>query len=353
MDPHGRLSVGLRCDAGAQTGVGHLIRCIALAEELVDRGVDVVFLGDFKGLPWAERQLVDRGFRSVPVPADPTALTDSATALGLAAVVLDGYHLDPGSGAALRGRGVFVLALVDGTFGAEQRADAYLDQNLGASRPSGVPADAIALTGLDYVLLRDLVRSRRPADGPRPQIAETPHVLAVFGGTDPHDAALRLVPLILATDRPLSLTAVASRERVVENLLALPASAGQRLDVCPPVDDLPALVASADLVVSASGTSVWELLHLGAPTALVCVTDNQEIGYRQVVSAGLTVPLGRLWELDDDAPARHKATEALREVLGSPPARRELASRGLALVDGRGRERVADVLLRATATRRP
>ena len=52
--------VGIRCDARAAIGVGHLVRCIALAEELVGRGHEVVFFG-VVDVPWASRQLADRG----------------------------------------------------------------------------------------------------------------------------------------------------------------------------------------------------------------------------------------------------------------------------------------------------
>jgi hypothetical protein len=127
-----RPTVGVRCDAGPATGVGHLVRCVALAEELVSRGLGVVFLGDLGGLPFAQRQLADRGLPLLPAPVAPEDLADLAVSMGLAAVVLDGYHLDPGCGTALTARGLPVLALSDGGFGADQRATIHLDQNLGA-----------------------------------------------------------------------------------------------------------------------------------------------------------------------------------------------------------------------------
>ena len=40
----------------------------------------------------------------------------------------------------------------------------------------------------------------------------------------------------------------------------------------------------SDLVISASGTSTWELLCLGATAGLVCVVDNQEMGYERAVA---------------------------------------------------------------------
>ena len=346
-----RPTVGVRCDAGPATGVGHLVRCVALAEELVHRGLGVVFLGDLGGLPFAQRQLADRGLALLPAPDAPEDLADLAVSLGLAAVVLDGYHLDPGCGTALTARGLPVLALSDGGFGAGQRATIHLDQNLGAVRPAHLPPGTESLSGLAHVLLRDLVRSRRPAAEP---VATTgtanargaASVLAVFGGTDPTAAVLTLAPIVLGTGEPLHLRAIASTPATVEALQRLRPGPRQTLTVLPPADDLPALAVQSDLVVSAAGSSVWELLCLGAPTALVCVSDNQEAGYREVVGRGLVEGLGHVATLSDHEPTRTAATARLRTLLRDPGARARLAAGGFAAVDGRGRERVADALCR-------
>jgi spore coat polysaccharide biosynthesis predicted glycosyltransferase SpsG len=322
---------------------------VALAEELVHRGLGVVFLGDLGGLPFAQRQLADRGLPLLPAPDAPGDLADLAVSLGLAAVVLDGYHLDPGCGTALTARGLPVLALSDGGFGADQQATIHLDQNLGAVRPAHLPPGTEALSGLAHVLLRDLVRSRRPPAAPVAGTANSrgpASVLAVFGGTDPTAAVLTLAPLVLGTGEPLHLRAIASTPATVEALQRLRPGPRQTLTALPPADDLPALAVQADLVVSAAGSSVWELLCLGAPTALVCVSDNQEAGYREVVDRGLVEGLGHVAALRDHEPTRAAATARLGTLLRDPGARARLAARGLAEVDGRGRERVADALCR-------
>ena len=98
-------TVGFRCDAGTATGVGHLVRCVALAEELLSRGLDVVFLGDLAGIPFVVRQLQARGLTWCPAPEAPQALADLAVDLRLDAVVLDGYQIHPDCGRALQAAG--------------------------------------------------------------------------------------------------------------------------------------------------------------------------------------------------------------------------------------------------------
>lgn len=355
MTREGAIAVGFRCDATSSNGVGHLIRCIALAEELLERSFSVQFLGDYAGLPWAQRQLQIRGLNVLAAESDPLALAAQSADLGLDAVVLDGYDLDPGCGQALRQAGLRVLALVDGSFGAGQQADLYLDQNLDAQTLPGLRKGARMLAGIEFVLLRDSVRTLRPStpltarggDGDQEggQAGRAVSVLAVFGGTDPYDAVLELVPLLLSTGVPQSIRAVTAKPAVADALRELPRSSGQGLEVIAPVDDLAALATQCDLVVSATGTSVWELLCLGVPTAALSVTANQDVGYRQVVAREIVGPLGRLDALRQDPEARAAAGTVLAELLTSESLRMRHAARGLSLVDGRGRERVADALL--------
>ncbi|GAA3243706.1 PseG/SpsG family protein [Nonomuraea helvata] len=314
--------VGFRCDAGVRSGVGHLVRCVALAEELCARGVPVVFLGEVRGSDWARAQLSERGLPLVPAPGRPARLAGLVRELRLDAVVLDSYELPDGTGAALRGAGPRVLAIVDGD-PLGQEADLYLDQNLGAERRP-FPRPAPRLAGARYVLLRDSVRRRRRARRAGP----VPRVLCFFGGTDSAGVASAWAGALRATGAAFEATVVSPE----------PFEADGPITVIPPTDRLPDLMAEADLVVTAAGSAIWELLYLGVPTALSWVADNQLIGYEELVGRGVAAGLGR------EADAR--AVGVLARLLADPAAREEHGWRGSGLVDGLGRERVADALLR-------
>ncbi|MFC7590108.1 PseG/SpsG family protein [Nonomuraea antimicrobica] len=284
-------------------------------------GVEGLFLGEVRDSPWAAAQLRERGLRLAPAPREPAGLAALARELGLDAVVLDSYDLPPPTGTALRAAGTAVLAVVDGD-PLGQEADLYLDQNLGAERRP-FPAQDRRLAGARYVLLRDSVRRRTRTPGP----GGVPHVLCFFGGTDSAGVAPAWARALTATGRPFRATVVSPR----------PFEADDPITVIPPTDRLPELMAGADLVVTAAGSAVWELLHLGVPTALSWVADNQLIGYEELVGRGVAAGLGR-------APDE-RAVGVLARLLADPAVREEHGRRGGGLVDGRGRERVADALL--------
>jgi len=333
--------IAFRCDVGASTGVGHLMRSVALAEELSARHVEPVFFADVDTVPWAAEQLTSRAY---PVHRAPVGADDHVAQFasgGFYAVVFDSYRLAPHVYHAVRRTGMATLALVDGALrGAE--ADLLVDQNMGAEHDEfPLPQGATRLAGLRYALLRDEVLAQRPAE-PITRPVAVPRVLAVFGGTDAVGAGPSTVEALAATGHPFDLTTVVPREELRTRAAAVRLSAGQSLRLVPPTNRFAELVRSADLVVSAAGTSTWELLCLGACAALVCVVDNQATGYRRLTAAGLAAGLGTATELRDGGPG---PTRVLSRLLCDPVLRQSLAQAAWRSIDGQGRHRVTDALI--------
>lgn len=321
-----------------------MMRSLALAEELLDRGAEVVFVCDSHTVPWANDQILSRDIAVEPAVWTPAEHLELFGRLGLDAVVFDSYDLDDYVYEAVRRSGLTTLAIVDGELrGAE--ADVFVDQNLGSELDDPrLPAGATRLAGLDYVLLRSDVLSRRPAD--TPGIAthghEVPRVFAFFGGTDAFGAGPHVVAALAATGVPFEATVVAPRPELVEAIEAVALGPGQRVDTTGPTSQLAAAVVGSDLALSASGTSTWELLCLGATAGLVCVADNQVMGYERTIATGAAAGVGVLSDLRSDPGS---AAPVLRRLLTDPAERARLASAGWRLVDGKGRARVADQLL--------
>ncbi|MGW1343382.1 PseG/SpsG family protein [Kribbella sp. NPDC002412] len=337
--------VGVRCDVGPGRGIGHVMRCLALAEELLRRGHEVVFVCDAHTVPWAEAQIAARGIAVEPAVWTPAEHIDLIARLRLDAVVLDSYDLDAAVYPAVRATGVPTLAIVDGDFrGAD--ADVLVDQNLAAEldRPR-LPANSTRLAGLAYVMIRDEIRALRPLEPPAPRPVAVPKVFAFFGGTDAFGAGPYVVQALAATGVPFEATVVAPRPELADQIAAVELGPQQGVDVIGPTDQLAAAVREADLTISASGTSTWELLCLGATAGLVCVVDNQVMGYERAVATGTAAGVGVLSDLKADPSA---AAAVLKRLLTDPAERTRLAAAGWELVDGNGRARVADALLALT-----
>lgn len=301
MHEHLSFPVLLRADATHAVGVGHAMRLLALSQEFLLRGHRVHLAGDLD-VPWVRAAYETAGVVLHPRPDEPAAFVALARQLEAGAVVLDRYDLGPDWGRACRDAGLATAAMVDGAFGADQDADLYVDQNPGAI-PRAVAPGQRAVAGAAYTLFRDDVLTHRRAVPPGEKTDVDPQrepltVLAVFGGTDPMGAAPVITPLLLETGVAMDLTVLSPDQGWGEVASRLPTGPGQTLRVVPPVSDLARRAATCDIVITASGSSVWELLCLGVPIGVVCVIDNQAPGYDMVVAEGLAAGVGRLEALD-------------------------------------------------------
>ncbi|MFY0406862.1 PseG/SpsG family protein [Solicola sp. PLA-1-18] len=329
------------CDVGPAYGSGHAMRCLALAEELISRGTAVTYLADVASVRWVHERVAALGAVVVAPPSDPDALPSAVVDLGADAVVVDSYHLAPGVYAALRATGLPTLAFVDQHLrGAD--ADLLLDANIGSDDDVvELPDGTRRLAGLDYALIRRDVREHRPPSPQRLQgSGARPRVLGIFGGTDPAGAGVLVADALVRTGLAFEATIVAPRPELVDAVHALAPGPGQALHTISPTDRLPALVAESDVVLSAAGTSTWELLCLGAATGLVCTADNQTIGYARALDAGVGLGVG---DVADDGFVE-AAVRPLRRLLTETDLRSALSSSAWRTVDGRGASRVADAL---------
>ncbi|TDO35765.1 spore coat polysaccharide biosynthesis predicted glycosyltransferase SpsG [Kribbella sp. VKM Ac-2527] len=326
---------------GPKRGIGHVMRSLALAEELRRRGAEVVFVCDSPTVPWADEQISARGIGVEPAVWTADEHLELFARLGLDAVVFDSYDLDAEVFTAVRKSGIPTLAIVDGDLrGAE--ADVFVDQNLGSELDQPVlPEGSTRLAGLDYVLLRDEILQLRPTEPPQPRSGAVPKVFAFFGGTDAFGAGPYVVRALARTGVGFEALVVAPGDDLADAIAAVDLDPGQHVEVIGPTSELAKAVVASDLVLSASGTSTWELLCLGATAGLVCVVDNQVMGYERTVATGAAVGVGVLSDLKVDP---DPAAAVLRPLLRDAEERARIAGEGWKLVDGQGRSRVADAL---------
>ncbi|WP_141787388.1 bifunctional UDP-2,4-diacetamido-2,4,6-trideoxy-beta-L-altropyranose hydrolase/GNAT family N-acetyltransferase [Oryzihumus leptocrescens] len=321
--------------------MGHVIRSVALAEEALARGHDVLLAGHFEG-DFVRRQVELSGARvlhlDAPLPgdavADPSPLLSDHPADVLHC---DIYDLVPGTALRAGLPAHTVLSNMEDSEFGRRPADVVVDPTWGSEAvPRPADGSRWLLRGADYAAMRRQVRTlRRDGAG---RTGEPPLVLVVMGGTDPVGLAPRVLEALGQTGLDLRVTVIATGDNA-ERVRAVAAEA-PRLDVLvsPPVDDIAELMSRQDLVVSAAGTSVWEMCCLGVPMALVCAVANQGEGYARVVAAGAAEGLGDAAAVSDPA----ATAAAVGKLLRDEGRRQELARNAATIVDGLGAWRIVE-----------
>jgi spore coat polysaccharide biosynthesis predicted glycosyltransferase SpsG/GNAT superfamily N-acetyltransferase len=349
------VRIVLRCDGGGSLGVGHVMRSLALAEAAVAAGHEVVLAGHFEG-PFLAGQLASAPVEvvqlGVPVAgADPQPLIDLVGRLRPDVLHVDSYDA---SGQAvvsdLAFDNVILSNMEDGTFG-RRPADVVVDPTFGAEL-SARPDDGSTwlLRGSRYTPLRQRVLDASRRDVTAGEVART--VLVVMGGTDPVGLAPPVVGLLARTGLALEVTVIAVDENA-DRVRAAARGSRLSLTVLAPVDDLAALMSGQDLVISAAGTTVWELCCIGVPMALVWAVDNQREGYDRVVAAGAAVGLGGPELGGPDRGGDESAVGLLKTALRDSQVRADLVLAGRGIVDGLGAWRVVRTCEQALGLGRP
>ena len=339
----------LRCDATASGGVGHLVRCLAVGEAARRRGWDVALAGSIE-VPLARRLAEAAGIPIVPASdEDADGLTRLARDRRAQVLHVDHYDLTADLWPAVRGAGVVLSSMEDGPFG-RRAADIVVDSALGAEQAGREPdGSARVLLGIRYAPLRTAVLTAREAAVRRGVSGGAPAVLVVLGGTDAIGVTATVVRMCAMSAMPLAeLTVVAPEDRwpAVRASWTRP----EPLNLLGPLDDLPALAAHHDVVVSAAGTTMWELACIGTPAALVAVTENQNLGYARAVAAGVAVGLGTVPKLRVDPGV---CQDVLDRLLTDVALRTRLSGTGRELVDGLGADRIIAAWEMDVLTARP
>lgn len=329
----------IRADAGVGQGTGHVMRCLSLAEKLLQKGHRVCLFTNNSEIAWLEDAITASGVEVFRVTADE--LTQSQlTQLSPDWVIVDSYQIPAQQISAINAQ-VPVLAIVDGsTRGIE--ASAYLDTNLFSEKLdwSGVPANKL-LAGSKFALVRDAVlvnKRNHPA-----QIANEPaNILVFLGGSDPYGYSPILARALARVSTPFLAKFIAPPAAHPDIISALGENAA-KVQVLAPTPKLASLYKDADVVISAAGTSAWDVCSLGIPALLLAVVDNQEFSLSQIAEHGLTLTNN----LSGSGPGPEKADELavqITNLLTDQKLRDQLSASALGYFDGQGRERVEKFL---------
>lgn len=328
--------------AGEAIGGGHVMRSLALATALAERGARCVF-----ALPAAGRSILGRfarePFEVLPIErsGDPAALARLRASLDPDALVLDDYALGAAEENAVVADGAR-LVVIDDLSNRLHLCDLLIDPGFGRTTSHYVrivPPGCDLLLGPQYALLRPEIAARA-REVPPPHRVSVERVFVSFGLSDVGGIAARALDRLrpLATEARFDVALAsdaASAPALIDMAGRVP---GVRVHLDAP--DVAGLIAEADLAVGAGGSATWERACLGCPSLAVIVADNQ-----RAMIEGLAAD-GALLAVDMAAPDFEEALAgAFPRLLGDADLRADLATRARALCDGQGAHRAAEAIL--------
>lgn len=332
----------IRADAGPDVGVGHVMRCLSIAQAWAGAGGKVIFVCVCHSDELKQRIRLE-GFELIELERSYPATVDLETVLSLLSraklIVVDGYHFDPHYQKALIDGGFKTLFIEDQVHHSSYHCTFFLSHHLHTvDMEFPVSSSTTSFVGPRYALIRnELVQARRFATGED----EGRKVLLTLGGGNNHDLAMSVLKSLGKVITYLDIRIVVGPAGTSSDQLSSAASKSHhKVTLLGTVKDMGACYAWADVAIAAAGGTCMELAFMGTPSVILATAENQNGVGQAWHKAGAAVFLGAAREVESSA-----IVKAVSRILESSEIRNTMREAGQSIVDGLGPERIVRELL--------
>ena len=297
------MRLAFRADASVQIGTGHVMRCLTLADALMKRGAQSIFICR----PHAGHLLdlvKQRGHEAIALPpaddsfiapADPAHakwlgtdwLSDAKQTqqtLGDQVVdwlVVDHYALESRWEKTMRSKAQRIM-VIDDLADRPHDCDLLLDQNLGRQAQDYnrlLSPHTPTLIGPAYALLQPEFAQWRDNSLQRRTHPQLKNLLITMGGVDKDNATGQVLAALQSCSLPANLGVTVVMGPYAPWLAQVQTQAAQmpwRTEVLVGVNNMAKLMAESDLCIGAAGSTSWERCCLGLPALQLVLAANQK-----------------------------------------------------------------------------
>ncbi len=324
----GRLVI--RTEASNAVGMGHFMRCFAIAEEARLRGIEVRFVVSTISDPVADRcRRISAAVRATGALPDEDVAMVAAMLKPDDWLVIDSYAATADYVSDLHK--VARIAVID-DLAALPRYDCDFIINAAQSASASTyraHTQAKLLLGAPYALIRREFRDVPAGSGPAVGI--------MFGGSDPRQLTGGCARMLRQALPGMTLKIVAGPAHIHTDALRALAEADPLIELHIDPPSVAGVLAGCDLVLTAAGGSVGEMAAMGLAALVLVLYDNQKAALEQcpfpVIDARSDLPA--------DLGARAKA------LVDDPAGLKAIADKAHRIVDGKGAARIVEAMFGA------
>jgi len=362
------MNVLIRADASMQIGIGHVMRCLTLADELKVRGAKTCFICRAI-LDHMKEKIKERGHDIIVLPVSDKVVASETCASGYTGwlgadwqrdaeetahaivdkrydlLITDHYAIDVRWHKHLRGY-VNTIMAIDDLANRPHDCDLLLDQTFGREESDYfpyVPGDCKIIVGSHYALLRNefsLLRDK--AIERRKRFTGIRRILVAMGGTDPANMTsiiLKMLGKVVWTVKPEIEVVLSSEAPHISEVKQDVQGSELGVTLVTDVKDMNRRILNTDLAFGAGGTTSWERCVLGLPTILLMTASNQiDVATRLADAGAIALPAGgAVFSLDE---IKH----LLQQLVNSDKAWKRMSNQAFRVADGLGVKRISILL---------
>jgi len=311
----------LRADASRAIGAGHVMRSSSVAEELIHRGKDVIFVGKISDLDWVEERINSMGFTHIYENSMEFSSEPDSDVL-----IIDSYEIDVSDGFISPEKWLHIVAIVDDltpAYSCNLRIHPGLDPAWTGNSKTPI------LAGPKYIPFRSSLSHYLNVSSSE---RHTLRIAVVAGGSDPFKLVSEIARILSRIQVQFEVYLFA-RDNFDPQLDARFSyvELGNQLDVA---------TRNVDLVITTASTSSLEFLARGLCVGVIRAIDNQQQNYTMLGELGVAAQLGfrnleNNWEFDE---------QKIYSLVSSTELRRDLIAKAKGLIDFSGASRIVDAI---------
>jgi len=313
------LHIVFRVDASVYIGVGHLYRCLTLAEEYRNLGATIHFIcrnhqGNInqqikrKGykvyeLPLSKKHNFQQNLKGYDKWLGSTQDIDASETIEVLInrkidwLIVDHYAIDCQWEVKLRPYAKKIM-VIDDMANRKHSCDILLDQTyLRKQRDYRglVPRSCKLLLGTEFALLRpEFALYRKKALQFREEHYGINNVLVAMGGMDDENITSKILDAIALLESNISITVTVVLAAGAPHLQNIKKNLHKYIfpiNIFSNVSNMAELMLNADLAIGAGGTTSWERCCLGLPTILIVLSENQNKIGENLANIGAVITL--------------------------------------------------------------
>lgn len=278
-----------RVNAGSEYGLGHLMRCLALAQSLKKQNINSVFLVNHEALAICQQRrdwigdIVTLSTNAVK-SEDLSCIGNLIKQRSLSTIVLDGYTFSTTYRKQLQKLGCLVISFDDTNEFGQLYADIIVN-GANAALTLGYETtnpQATLCLGEEYRVMRDEFISNQ-----KTPFRSRESLLVVLGGSDPLALTLPIIKELQHQGFQQAIDIVTGaanpKAKDISNYLESSQLNAEHLHDC---QNIAKVMARSRFAISAAGGSQFELQACGCPTLLLVVANNQCNATRDAVQQG-------------------------------------------------------------------
>lgn len=325
-------SILFRADGNKKLGLGHIVRCLALADELKNNNPDleVIFITKYEE---GKKIIEEKNYAVIDTKDEFSQIRNFASEDTL--LITDFLDTDNQYISEIKKiAGLRVLSIDNNTKLKRIDADIVINANVFDEGEKKIIGSTRYFLGPKYMILRKEFEDALKQEKKMKDNAET--ILVMFGGTDPDGCTIKVVDALKNIHVHINLIkgpAFSYNNKLNEVL----SKTDGKFDLAVNPKNIIEIMKNADMAITAAGIALYELATLGIPSIVIPQAKHQEDIAEAFANFGACINLGV-------SPDSKLISESTMMLMENELLQEQLSEKAKIFVDGKGIERVIKLI---------